>query len=173
MMPNPDRRMLGIACGITVIDQLSKFLVLSYLGFADEKVIVPGFFKFVHWGNTGAAWSILRGNNELLSIISLLALMGLVIWRRHFDGNTVLGACGLGLLFGGIVGNVIDRIVHKHVIDFIYFYVQTRSGREVGFPAFNVADSAICIGVGLLFVLSFQREHAAPPPQPETEPKAE
>jgi lipoprotein signal peptidase len=64
-------------------------------------------------------------------------------------------------MFGGIIGNILDRIRHDHVVDFLYFYLQRRSGQEIGFPAFNVADSAICVGVGLLFVLSWQADAEA------------
>ena len=78
--------------------------------------------------------------------------------RHHFGLEHRLGQWALGLMFGGIVGNIIDRLVHHHVVDFLYFHVQTRSGNEAGFPAFNVADSGICIGVGLMFLLSWQME---------------
>jgi signal peptidase II len=64
----------------------------------------------------------------------------------------------LGLIFGGIAGNLVDRLIYRHVIDFLRFYLIRRSGEELGFPAFNVADSAICIGVGLLVLLSWKRE---------------
>jgi signal peptidase II len=64
----------------------------------------------------------------------------------------------LGLIFGGIVGNLIDRLRVGHVVDFLYFYLYRRDGHVAGFPAFNVADSAICVGVGLLFLLSWQND---------------
>jgi signal peptidase II len=73
----------------------------------------------------------------------------------------VLGQLSLGLIFGGIAGNLLDRFLHGHVVDFIYFFVSRRGGGEIGFPAFNVADSAICTGVGLLFLLSWQKDAAS------------
>jgi signal peptidase II len=151
---------------IVFLDQLTKFLVLRSLAFGqDEKIIIDGFFKFVHWGNTGAAWSMFHGNNELLAIISLIALLVLFLYRHHFDTRTALGQVSLGLIFGGIIGNLIDRLFRNHVIDFIYFYLQPRGGREIGFPAFNIADMAICTGVGLLFILSWRQEtRSAPAP---------
>lgn len=150
-----------LAFAVLALDQLTKLLVLKLLGYAQERVVIDGFFKFVHWGNTGAAWSLFRDNNDLLAIISLAALLLLFLTRHHFDTGTVLGQMALGLLFGGIMGNVVDRLLpsRRHVIDFIYFYIYRRGGSEVGFPAFNVADSAICIGVGLLFLLSWQSDH--------------
>ena len=72
------------------------------------------------------------------------------------------------MIFGGIAGNLVDRFVHGHVVDFIYFYLSRRGGSEIGFPAFNIADSAICTGVGLLFLLSWQKDqtNAAPAKEP-------
>ncbi len=145
-----------IALTVFLLDQATKFIVLAYLGYGDEKVVVHGFFKFVHWGNTGAAWSVFYGNNGLLAIVALAALVILYFTRHHFDPHTLGGQAALGLIFGGILGNLTDRLRVGHVIDFIYFYVIRRNGAEAGFPAFNVADSAICIGVGLLFLLSWQ-----------------
>src|SRR6266849_8609484 len=143
-------RIASLALSVLVLDQLSKLMVLKYLGYAQEKVIVEGFFKFVHWGNTGAAWSLFRGNNYLLALVAILAVVVLYFSRHHFDARTLLGQIAFGLICGGIVGNLIDRLWAGHVIDFIYFYLVQRSGTEVGFPAFNVADSAICTGVGLV-----------------------
>ena len=155
-------RICLIALFIVALDQLTKGLVLRLLGYTQEKVIVPGFFKFVHWQNTGAAWSLFRGNNELLAIVALVALVVLFFSRHHFDSRTVLGQISFGLIFGGIVGNLIDRLWRGHVIDFLYFYIQPRSG-EVGFPAFNVADSAICTGVALIFLITWRNERDARP----------
>ena len=81
--------------------------------------------------------------------------------RHHFDNRTLLGQLAFGFICGGIAGNLIDRIRAGHVIDFIYFYVQTGSGNEVGFPAFNVADSAICTGVALVFLMTLRNERGA------------
>lgn len=159
MSAEANRRMAILAGVIVALDQLTKFLVLETLSFGyGEKVIVDGFFKFVHWGNTGAAWSMFHGNNELLAIVSLVALLALFIFRNQFETRTLLGQVSLGLIFGGIIGNLIDRLFRNHVIDFVYFYLQQRDGREIGFPAFNVADTAICTGVGLLFLLSWRSE---------------
>jgi signal peptidase II len=149
-----------VAAIVLLFDQATKLLVLNYLGYAQEKVILEGFFKFVHWGNTGAAWSLFKDNNDILAVISVLALIILFLTRHHFDFGTSSSQYALGLLFGGILGNLFDRLhpARRHVIDFIYFYINRRNGAEIGFPAFNVADSAICIGVGLLFLLSWQNE---------------
>ena len=157
----PNTRMALVGFAITALDQATKFFVRDYLGdqpYLREKIVIDGFFRLVHWGNTGAAWSLFHNNNELLTIVSLVALLVLFLNRRHFDAHLPLGQLSLGLIFGGIIGNLMDRINVGHVTDFLYFYVNRRNGSELGFPAFNVADSAICIGVGLLFILSWKKD---------------
>jgi len=104
------------------------------------------------------------GRNYVLAIVGVIALLALVRSRHHFDAHRVIGQMALGLIFGGILGNLIDRLFIGHVVDFLYFYVQRRGDREVGFPAFNLADSAICIGVALIFILSWQNDRK--PAQP-------
>lgn len=148
----PTIRVLAIGAVVLALDQLTKWLVLQNLDFAQEKVVVPGFFKLVHWGNTGAAWSLFRGYNELLAGVAILALLVLFCIRHHFDIHTWSGRLATGFIFGGIVGNLVDRLTVGHVIDFLYFYVYMRNGHELGFPAFNLADAAICTGVGLVFL---------------------
>jgi signal peptidase II len=148
-----------LALCVIVLDQITKQIVFRNLDFhGAEKEVIHGFFKFVHWGNTGAAWSVLSGNNESLAIVSLIALLLLFIYRDYFDTRSLMGQTALGLIFGGITGNLIDRLFVGHVIDFLRFYLYQRGGTEIGFPAFNVADSAICTGVGLLFLLSRHAE---------------
>src|SRR5688572_24167899 len=162
MRLSPTWRIAVLALAIFVVDQITKLIVLRTLEFHDERVIIDGFFKFVHWGNTGAAWSMFRGNNAVLALTALAALIILFLSRHHFDVHTLGGQMALGLIFGGILGNLLDRIRVGHVIDFLRFYIIRRNGEEAGFPAFNIADSAICVGVGLLFILSFQSESPRP-----------
>lgn len=154
------RRILLMAFSVYLIDQVTKLLVLRFLGLEQEHDVVPGFFKFVHWGNTGAAWSLFRHNNHVLAVISGVAVVALWIFRRHFESDRPVGQIALGLLFGGIAGNLTDRVLptRQHVIDFLRFYLVPREGGELGFPAFNVADTAICIGVGLILLLSWQAD---------------
>ncbi len=167
MTLTPDRRIILVAALVYAADQLTKAVVLRFLGYAEQRVVVDGFFKFVHWGNTGAAWSMFHGNNELLALVSVLALLVLAVNRRHFEADRLLGQLALGLIFGGILGNLTDRLRVRHVVDFLYFHLYQRGGGEIGFPAFNVADTAICTGVGLLFLLSWRSQ----PPTAEAQPR--
>lgn len=154
-----NQRIGWLALGVIILDQVTKEIVKRSLdAHGTEKEVIHGFFKFVHWGNTGAAWSVLSGNNESLAIVSLIALLLLFIYREYFDTRTLMGQAALGLIFGGITGNLLDRLFVGYVVDFLRFYLYQRGGSEIGFPAFNVADSAICVGVGLLFLLSRQAE---------------
>src|SRR5512140_45583 len=103
--------MAALALVVFVLDQLSKLAVLKYLRYGDERVVIDGFFKFVHLGNTGAAWSIFRDNTEMLTIVALIALLVLFLVRERFAIETTLGWISLGLMFGGIVGNLLDRLI--------------------------------------------------------------
>jgi signal peptidase II len=166
LLRTPNRRIALIAVLVIALDQATKQVVLRFLGYAQTKVVIEGFFKFVHWGNTGAAWSLFRDRNELLAGVALIALLVLFLSRHHFDSRTVLSQIAFGLIFGGIVGNLIDRLRVGHVIDFIYFYLQRADGTEIGFPAFNVADSAICTGVGLVFLITWWSDRRAKAAEP-------
>jgi signal peptidase II len=163
----PEKRMGLVALMVLACDQLTKLAVMKFLGFRQEVIILEGFFRLVHWGNTGAAWSVFQNHNEVLALVSAIALVVLFLTRQHFGAGSLLGQIALGLLFGGITGNLTDRLLpsRHHVIDFLYFYVNQRGGSEIGFPAFNVADSAICVGVGLLFFYSWQRDQAQSVPR--------
>jgi len=145
-------RILLVALLTLALDQLTKWIVIQKLPRGGEPLaVVDGFFELVHFVNTGAAWSLFSGHNFWLALFSLAALIFLWVSRRHFGAETVLGQVALGLILGGVVGNLVDRVVHHHVVDFLQFYIPFR------FPAFNVADSGICTGVGLMFVQSFQK----------------
>jgi len=169
MISTANRRILLIAALVLALDQASKNLVLQFLGPKEDRIVIDGFFRLVNWGNTGAAWSLFRDRNEALAWVSAAALAGLLFWRRHFHIQTLLGQISLGLICGGIAGNLVDRInpARHQVIDFLRFYLLTRGDREIGFPAFNVADSAICVGVGLLILVSRLESAAPAPPAPE------
>ena len=160
IFPKSNRRIAAIAAVVFVLDQFTKWIVLHALPWGEEKILIPGFFKFVHWDNTGAAWSLFSGNNRMLALVAVLAFVALFLTRHHFNSHTLPGQVAFGLIFGGIAGNLTDRLRFGHVVDFIYFYLQRRGGGEIGFPAFNLADTAICTGVGLIFLITWKTEHS-------------
>jgi signal peptidase II len=158
------RRIFALAAAIIALDQLTKWLVLKTIPEYDEKIVIPGFFNLAHRVNTGAAWSLFTGNNALLAVIALVALVVLYFSRHHFNAHTLSGQFAFGLIFGGIIGNLTDRLLPaRHaVVDFLHFYMQRRGTYEaLDFPAFNVADSAICTGVALIFLINWKNEPQA------------
>jgi signal peptidase II len=106
--------------------------------------VIKGFFYIVHVGNTGAAWSMFSGQSVLLATLALATLVAIFFWRSALGLRDRLAQICFGLLCGGIVGNLTDRLLHGHVIDFIDLHFGTYV-----YPTFNVADSGICVGVML------------------------
>ena len=160
----PTGRIAALALCVLVCDQITKWLVLQRIFPNDEIAIIPGFFNLTHRANTGAAWSMFTGNNAVLASIALAALIVLYLTRHHFSAHRLLGQFAFGLIFGGILGNLTDRLLPgRHaVVDFLHFYMARRGTTEIfDFPAFNVADSAICTGVALIFLLNWREEPVA------------
>jgi len=157
-----NRGIAVLALVVFALDQFTKWLVQGHLELGREITVIPGFFDLVHWRNTGAAWSRFSGNNGALALVGLFALVALYLTRHHFNSHTLGGQIAFGLIFGGIAGNLTDRLLpsRQAVVDFLYFYLQQRGGRLLGFPAFNVADTAICTGVALIFLITWKTEHS-------------
>jgi len=154
-----EKKIITTAAIVLAADQASKQIVVHTIENTSEgEVVVEGFLKFVNWHNTGAAWSIFQDSSMTLAILSLVALSALIRFRKHFEIDTNIGKIAMGMLIGGIIGNMIDRLAYQHVIDFIRFYINRRESGEMGYPAFNIADIGICIGVGLLFVMAWREQ---------------
>jgi signal peptidase II len=145
---------LGLAFAVIVLDQLTKLLIVDAFAYGDSRP-VTGFFNLVRVHNTGAAFSFLAGAGgwQRWFFVGLgLAASGFIVWMLRSPGTTRLLACALSLILGGALGNVIDRLLHGHVIDFLDFHW---AGWH--FPAFNVADSAITVGAVLLILDELRR----------------
>jgi signal peptidase II len=136
-----------VAAVVLVVDQLSKALVLVMLGPGSNGgsiELVPGLLSLLYVENTGAAFGLLQGRNPVLAFVALVVVLVLATWFRGVAAATPWGALALGLQIGGALGNVIDRLRHGFVIDFI----------DVPYwPTFNLADSAITVGVAILLVV--------------------
>lgn len=126
----------------------------AHVELGDQIPLIPGVFHWVHFSNTGAAFGVLQDNNRFFIGLCISALLGL-LWalkRNLFPGT--LNLMAVLLLISGILGNFTDRLVHGYVVDFLLF--------DFGFPpfnpwpAFNVADSCICVAVVLLLIVSFR-----------------
>jgi len=141
---------LWLSVAVIALDQATKFLVLRLLELYQRVEILP-VLNFTRLHNTGAAFSLLAGADgwQRWFFIGLAFVVStiLIIWIFRLPRGDKLLSMALALILGGAIGNVIDRIVYGHVIDFIQVHWQ-----DAYFPAFNVADSAITIGAGLLIL---------------------
>ena len=135
---------LLVALLVILFDQATKEWVRGAFSLHESVPVVPGFFHLTYIRNTGAAWGMFSGQNLALSLLAFAMLVALVLFRRKILPPGKPLRIALGLLCGGIVGNLFDRLRLDYVVDFLDFFARTHH-----FPAFNVADSAICVGVGL------------------------
>ena len=148
-------RLFFIALVIILLDQASKLWIMDVFALYQSKEIIPGFFNLIYITNTGAAFGILAGApnswRQLFFVsVALIALGAIVLLYRRLADEHPLNWIGLGLIAGGAVGNLIDRIRLGSVVDFLDFYYQSWH-----WPAFNIADSAITVGTGLFLLASF------------------
>ncbi len=140
---------LGIAAAIVLLDQLTKTIIVGRFAL-DEGLTVTPFLNIVRAHNTGAAFSFLAGASgwQRWFFIGLGAVAAVfIVWMLARHGGQRVFGWALSLILGGAVGNVIDRILHGHVVDFVQVH-----WHSAYFPSFNVADSAITIGAGLLIL---------------------
>lgn len=150
----------SVTLAIYALDQATKWWTVDAYNHGNlPRPVIPGYFDLVYWQNTGAAFSIGDGKNGLFIALAIVALVGFIAaWIRGvFKDNP--SRWGVALLLGGILGNVTDRIVHGHVVDFLLFNLHVPFADP--WPAFNVADSAICTAVGLFIIASFRPEPKA------------
>jgi len=152
-MSNPDamrKYHLLIALLVITLDRVTKLIVARHIELQDSISVIPGFFRITHVENRGAAFGLFADSPSewkvaMLVLFSLVALVVVVtlLWRS----SHVLTATGVGLslILGGAVGNLWDRLFHGRVVDFLLFYIG-----QYQWPAFNIADSAIVVGAGLL-----------------------
>lgn len=141
---------LILALVVVVFDQLTKLWVRTGFVYGGEpKVVIPGFFNLVYVRNEGAAWGMLGGQMPVLILLSITVLILLAFHHRKVLNPTLDHRIALGLMVGGICGNLIDRIRVGWVTDFLDFHIGSWH-----WPSFNVADSAICIAVGLYMLSS-------------------
>ena len=154
----------GTAAGVVLLDQLSKGWIERNLPLYEALTPLPAlsdFFSITHFTNTGAAFGLLRDQNILFVAIGLVVVASAVIYARYLPHDRRLVQIALGLQLGGALGNLIDRVRQGHVTDFLYFHNLPLINRP--WPAFNVADMAIVVGVILLalFMLTYQEPQPA------------
>ena len=143
---------LLIALSVVLLDRITKWLVAKNISLHDGKQVIPGFFRITHVENRGAAFGLFADSPAqwkiamlvLFSIVALIVVSAL-LWRNSHAMTTT--GIGLALILGGALGNLWDRLLNGRVVDFLLFYIG-----QYQWPAFNVADSAIVVGAGLLVI---------------------
>ena len=155
-------RLLALVLAIVAADQVSKVLVTNSLGLGQSVPLIPGLLHFTLVRNTGMAFGLLAGADIpfkalLVTLLSLAAMGAVTYYALKSPQNERLTRLGLTFILGGALGNIIDRIRLGYVVDFVdVFYGDTH------WPAFNVADTCICIGVGLLLLDSIRQRDDEP-----------
>ena len=154
-------RWFGLSAAVVVADYLTKFTVLSTFAPGESRAVVP-FFNLVLVFNKGAAFSFLAGQpgwqTFFFAAIAVVASI-VVSFLIYKDPSRTMFCLGLALILGGALGNLYDRLVYGHVVDFLDFHA---AGWH--WPAFNVADSAITLGAGILIVESFLQKRSSETP---------
>ncbi len=150
---------LFLTLPLYALDQLTKHWVLRSINPYDARIVVPDFFHLVNVTNTGAAFGSFRGNNCFFVIISIIALVVVTILLVRRRPPDALRDVSLALLLAGILGNLTDRLLYGHVIDFLLFNLHIRYADP--WPAFNVADSCISIAVVLFIIHSVANQKSA------------
>ena len=141
-----------VALSIFTLDRITKIAIEAYLPLHESRVIVPSFFDLTHTRNTGVAFGFLANSEaswmpHLLALISIVALLTILVFSLRNSHRNWKLQLGLMLVLGGAAGNLYDRLHYGYVIDFIEIYYSTYH-----WPTFNMADSSISIGIGLLLL---------------------
>jgi signal peptidase II len=148
---NKERIRLILVSGIVVLaDQITKQIIMASLALHESIVVIGNFFNITHVLNPGGAFGFFATQSDMVRKLVFLVLSSVValfiLWfYKRVAGTHVFLSWGLALIFGGAVGNLIDRFRFGHVVDFLDFYIGTAH-----WPAFNVADSAISVGMAVL-----------------------
>lgn len=160
-MPNAPKAGVGrlawlwLSLLVLVVDQASKYYFEQRLELYEQIVIIPDYFSWMLAYNTGAAFSFLADSSGwqrwLFALIAVVVSAVLVVWLKRLGRDDTWLAIALALVLGGALGNLYDRVAIGHVIDFIFVH-----WKEHGFPAFNVADSAITVGAIMLALDMFK-----------------
>jgi len=149
-------RTFGLPVLVVVLDQLTKLWLVASLPYGSQKTVIPGFFDLVHTRNRGVAFGLFAQAGPFSQVVLLLLVVVLVVfvaWQLVHHRQRLAPRVGLGLILGGALGNLLDRLIRGEVVDFLDFYLSW-GGRSYHWPAFNVADASITLGA--LWLLAFE-----------------
>ena len=166
---SPARRndivMVATGAFVVLADQLTKHWITQYFttGAPKDPISLLGpVLQLIYDQNTGVAFSLLAGQSVLLLFIAIaIAVVGYLYWRLRDSGSLLLKLT-FGLILGGAIGNLIDRFSHQYVVDFVHFQIPG----HFDYPIFNLADSAICVGVVLLAAYLWHADSTTRKPDP-------
>lgn len=149
----------SIIIAVVVLDQLTKYWIMANFVEFQTQEIISGVFSLTYLTNKGAAFGFLSGDHgawrhAFFIGIAVLAMIIMLLFLRQMHKEGKWSVTAIGLIFGGAAGNLIDRVRFGAVVDFLDFYWKTHH-----WPAFNVADSAITVGVGIFLLVNFLRPH--------------
>ncbi|AOM12539.1 MULTISPECIES: lipoprotein signal peptidase LspA [Bacillus cereus group] len=136
-----------IALFVIAIDQISKWLIVKNMELGTSIPIIDNVLYITSHRNRGAAWGILENKMWFFYIITVVFVVFIVFYMKKYAKTDKLLGISLGLIFGGAIGNFIDRVFRQEVVDFIHVYIFSYN-----YPVFNIADSALCIGVVLIII---------------------
>ena len=145
-----------LAVIVIIIDQWTKWLIVKQMELYEQIPIIDNFFSITSHRNKGAAWGILQGQMVFFYIITVIVIIGIIYMMQKYAQQNKLLAVALSLILGGAIGNFIDRLFRKEVVDFLDFIIFTYD-----FPIFNVADSALTVGVFFFLLATFLDERKA------------
>jgi signal peptidase II len=154
---------MAVAGIIVALDQATKLYILTHFSLGESVDVIRGFFNITYVQNPGAAFGIFRESNHIFNesfrqgfflVMPPIAMLIIVLIMRGVAETDLVQVLGLSSIFGGAIGNYIDRVRFGYVVDFLDFHIQQRWS----WPAFNVADSAIVCGVAVLIYIIFRKE---------------
>ncbi|SFB19228.1 signal peptidase II . Aspartic peptidase. MEROPS family A08 [Lentibacillus halodurans] len=138
-----------LALLVIAIDQLTKWVIVKTMELGEQLTVIGNFFHLTSHRNSGAAWGILQGQMGFFYIITIIVMIGVIYFMQKYAKENKLAAIALSLILGGAIGNFIDRLFRKEVVDFFDF---TIFGYD--YPIFNIADSALVAGVILVIIVT-------------------
>jgi signal peptidase II len=139
---------------VNVIDRVTKMWASKSLINGNDVVVIKNIFSFSYLENRGAAWGIFQGKVNFLLIITLIIIIGMVVYLLKYKPKSKLIRISLSLIIGGALGNMFDRGFYKYVVDYIYFHYKD----VYSFPTFNFADMSVVVGTILLVVCLIKDE---------------
>lgn len=142
-----------IAIAVLLLDQITKWMIVKSMRIGEQIPVIENLFYITSHRNQGAAWGILQGQMWFFYIITVIVIFVIIYYMQHYAKSNKLLGLSLGLILGGAIGNFVDRLFRKEVVDFLDVYIGSYD-----FPIFNVADSALVVGVIFVFIVTMFEE---------------